>query len=83
MNGWNISFLNHVKYLGVIFEKKITWGLYIEMIEAKTFRTFIRVYSLFESERLNANIKLTLPNALIRSVMPYTCPAWEFVADDF
>jgi hypothetical protein len=51
------------------------------MIEAKAFRTFIRVYSLFKSERLSANIKLTLYKALIRSVMNYASPAWEFAAD--
>jgi hypothetical protein len=28
-----------------------------------------------------ANIKLTLHKALIRSVMTYACLAWEFVAD--
>jgi hypothetical protein len=51
------------------------------MIEAKDFRTFIRVYSLFKSEGLSANIKLTLLKALIRSVMNYASPAWEFAAD--
>jgi hypothetical protein len=53
------------------------------MIEAKAFRTFIRVYSLFKSERLSANIKLTLHKALIRSVMTNDLylPAWEFAAD--
>jgi hypothetical protein len=51
------------------------------MIEAKAFRTFIRVYSLFKSERLSINIKLTLHKALIRFVMTYASPAWEFVAD--
>jgi hypothetical protein len=51
------------------------------MIEAKAFRTFIRVYSLFKSERLRANIKLTLHKALIRSVTTYACPAWKFAAD--
>jgi hypothetical protein len=51
------------------------------MTEAKVFRAFIRVYSLFKSERLSANIKLTIHKALIRSVMTYACFAWEFVAD--
>jgi hypothetical protein len=41
LNGWNISFVNNVKYLGVIFDKKITWRPYKEMIEAKAFRIFI------------------------------------------
>jgi hypothetical protein len=59
MNGRDISFVNHVKYLGVIFHKGIIWRLHIEMIDAKVFRTFIRVYSLFRSGRLSADIKLT------------------------
>jgi hypothetical protein len=60
LNGENTPFLNYVKYLGVIFDERITWRLHIEMVEAKAFKTFIRVYSLFKSERLRANIKLTL-----------------------
>jgi hypothetical protein len=59
MNGQNITFVKLVKYLGVVFDKRITWRLHIEVIEAKAFRTFIRIYSLFKSERLNANIKLS------------------------
>jgi hypothetical protein len=55
------------------------------MIEAKAFRTFIRIYSLFKSERLSASIKLALHKALIRSVMTYShfCHAWEFEADTY
>jgi hypothetical protein len=75
MNGRNIPFVYDVKYLGVIFDKRITLRLHTEMIEAKAFRTFIRIYSLLKSERLSANIKLTLHKALIRSVMTYVCPA--------
>jgi hypothetical protein len=45
-------------------------------LQRAVFRTFIRVYSLFKSEQLNANIKLTLHKVLIRSVMTYACTAW-------
>jgi hypothetical protein len=51
------------------------------MIEDKAFRKFIRIYSIFKSERLSANIKLILHKALIRCVMTYACPAWEFAAE--
>jgi hypothetical protein len=54
---------------------------HIEMIEAKAFRTFIRVFSLLKNGRLSTNIKLTLHKTLIRSVMTYAYPAWEFAAD--
>jgi hypothetical protein len=60
---------HHVKYLGVIFNERITWRLHTEIIEAKAFRTFIRIYSLLKSERLIANTKLTLHKAMISSVM--------------
>jgi hypothetical protein len=66
LNGRNIPFVNSIKYLGVIFDKKITWRLHIETIEAKAFRTFSIIYPIFKSERLSANIKLTLHKAFIR-----------------
>jgi hypothetical protein len=53
----------------------MTWRLHIEKIEAKALNTFIRLYSLFKSEQLSANIKMTLHKALIRSIMSYACPA--------
>jgi hypothetical protein len=37
LNGRNIPFVNSVKYLGVIFYKRMTWRLHIEMTEAKAF----------------------------------------------
>jgi hypothetical protein len=42
LDGKGIPFVNSIKYLGVIFDKKITWRLHIKMIEAKAFRTFIK-----------------------------------------
>jgi hypothetical protein len=54
--------------------------IYIRNDEAKVFKTFIRNHSLLKSERLRANIKLTFHMPLIRSVMTYACPAWEFAA---
>jgi hypothetical protein len=53
------------------------------MIEAKAFRIFIRIYSLFRSKCLSANLKLTICKALIISVMTYVRPAWELVADTY
>jgi hypothetical protein len=74
LNGRNIPFVNSVKYIGVIFDKRMTWRLHIEKIEAKAFETFIRLYSLSKSEQLNVYIKLTLHETLIRSVMTTFVP---------
>jgi hypothetical protein len=51
------------------------------MIEAKAFRTIIRVNSLLKNEQFGPNIKLTLHKALIRSELTYVSPVWEFAAD--
>jgi hypothetical protein len=82
-NEQNIPFLNHVKYLGVIFDKRIIWTLHLEMTEAKDIRTFIRIYSLFKNEHLSANIKMTHHKTLIRSVMSYAWPARKLAADTY
>jgi hypothetical protein len=83
-NGQNIHFVNYVKYLSVIFDKRITWRLHLEMIEAKALRTFVRIYSLWKSEPLSTNIKQTLHKSLIRSVITYACrPAWELAVDTY
>jgi hypothetical protein len=65
-----LPFVNSVKYHGVIFDEKVTWRLHIEMIETKDFRTFIRIYFLFKSERISTYFKLTLHKALIRRCTP-------------
>jgi hypothetical protein len=70
LNGPNIPFVSHAKYLGVNFDERITWRLHIEMIETMVFS-----YSLFKSELLRANIKLTPHKALMRSAITYACPA--------
>jgi hypothetical protein len=50
---------------------------------SEAFRTIVRIYSLFRSERLSANIKLNLYKALIGSVITYAYPAWELAADAY
>jgi hypothetical protein len=81
LSGRTLPFVNSVESLGIIFDKKITRRLNIETVTAKTYGTFIRLYSLFISERLSTRLKLTLHKAIITSVMTYACPAWEFAAD--
>jgi hypothetical protein len=56
-------------------------SLLIGRTVAKALRTYIRTYSLFKSERLSTDIKLTLYKAIIRSVMTNACPTSEYAAD--
>jgi hypothetical protein len=40
----------------VIFDKRIIWRLHTQITEAKAFMTFIRIYSLYKSERLSPTL---------------------------
>jgi hypothetical protein len=81
LKGRNIPFVKEEKYLGVIFDSRVTWRQHIDSIITKALRTFIKIYSLLRSERLSAKSKVTLCKALMRYKMTYACPAWEFAAD--
>jgi hypothetical protein len=54
---------------------------HIERTAADDLGTYVRTYSLLRSKCLITNIKLALYKALIRSVMTYAYPTWEYVAD--
>lgn len=69
LNQQNNSFVNRVKYLYVMFNVRIEWRPYIEIMEAKSLRTFIRKYCVIEREHLSSNIRLTLHRGLIKPVM--------------
>jgi hypothetical protein len=74
LNGWDITFLKNVMYLGVTFDRRMIWRFHIERTVAMALHTYLTTYSLFKSEHLSTNIKLTLYKTLIRSVMTYACP---------
>jgi hypothetical protein len=71
LNGRDIPFVNNVTYLGLTFDRMMTWRHHIEWTVAKALRTYVRTYSLFKNEHLRKNIKLTLYKALTRSVTTY------------
>jgi hypothetical protein len=81
LNGRNIPFVNSVKYLGVIFDRRMTWRPHIEKIAAKALGTYIRTYSILKIKHLNANMKLIVYRALIRTIKTYACSIWEFAPD--
>jgi len=66
LNVRNIPFLNHVKYLCLIFDKRVTRRLHIRTFAAKASRTFIRACSLFKSSHIRTDNKLTLHKALFQ-----------------
>jgi ABC-type transporter MlaC component len=81
LNGRNILFVNSVKYLGIIFDRRMTWRLHIQKIAAKALGTYIRTYSIFKRKHLKAKIKVIVYRGLLRAIITYASPTWEFAAD--
>jgi hypothetical protein len=54
---------------------------HIERSEAKVLCMNVRIHSKFRSARTSIKIKPTPYKALIRSVMTYTYPTWDYEAD--
>jgi hypothetical protein len=49
LNKRNIPFIKYVKYLGVIFDRRMSWRYHIERTPAKALGTYIETYSRFKS----------------------------------
>jgi hypothetical protein len=49
LKGRNIPFVKDVKYLGVIFDSRVTWRQHTGSILTKTLGTFIRISSVLKS----------------------------------
>jgi hypothetical protein len=69
LNGRDIPLVNNITYLGVTFDRRMTWRHNIKETAAKALRTSVRTCSLYISGRLSTNIKRMLYEALIRSVV--------------
>jgi hypothetical protein len=53
LKGRAITFVNDVKYLGVAFDRKVTWSNHTDWIANKALRTFIQLYSLLKSDKVS------------------------------
>jgi hypothetical protein len=81
LNGRNIPFVNTVRYLDVIFDRRTSRILHIERTAAKALAMHIRTYSLVKSERVSISKNSALYRALVRSITIYACLTWDYEAD--
>jgi hypothetical protein len=63
----------------ITLDKRLTFKTHTELSH-KTLRTYVKPYSIFQSEQIRTNAKNLLFKALIRSVLTYACPIWLDVA---
>jgi hypothetical protein len=79
LKGRSTFFCKQCEIFRCNFLEKTPWKIHIEMVAAKAFRTFLRIYLLLKSEPLSINT-LPLYKAFIRFIMTYTSSTRDFAA---
>jgi hypothetical protein len=60
LKGQNFPFEKDVRYLGVIFDRRITWRSHTDLSVTKALRTFVQIYAPMKSERLSMKSNMIL-----------------------
>ena len=78
LNGTIIPLQDQVKFLGVIFDKKLTWGPHIDNLKMKV-KNSINILKVVSSFDWGADKKslIKLYNAVCRSKMDYACQIYS------
>lgn len=72
-----IPILNHVKYLGVILDKKLNFGKHIEETTKKCSNVVKSLWPLINyRSRLNLKNKNLIFKSVIRPALTFACPLW-------
>lgn len=80
-NGSFVEWSNNIKYLGVILDKKLTFGPHIQYTRDKAQKAFISLYPLISrNSKLSHRNKNILFKSIIRPVLTYSAPLWQHAA---
>lgn len=78
LNNVGIDWVNQVKYLGLVFDKRLTWCENTKFLLRKGHGQFMMLYSLLNRKSLlNVRNKLLLYKIFIRPVITFGCPTWN------
>ena len=75
-----IEYSPHVTYLGVTFDRHLTWARHVESCRRKFFTKFAHATPLFLSPVLPVSTKLHIYHQYLRSSLTYASPAWLGIA---
>lgn len=72
-----IPWSNQIKYLGVTLDKKLTFGIHIDLAVQKAQKYIAILYTLIgRKSRLNTFNKLILFKNFFQSILLFACPVW-------
>ncbi|CAG2213469.1 unnamed protein product [Mytilus edulis] len=77
LNGKELNYNPNPKLLGVILDEKMTFGKHLETLEKRASRNLTILREVRQISKMNTKKLLQLYFCLIRSVVEYSCPAWQ------
>ncbi|GFV26960.1 RNA-directed DNA polymerase from mobile element jockey [Trichonephila clavipes] len=69
------------KYLGITFDKNLTWKAHIQNTRQKFRKLMFKLFPLIgRNSDLSRNNKVLLFTAVMRPILSYGCPVWGYAA---
>jgi len=82
VDGVVIEQVNSYKYLGVLLDAELDFGIQVDFVVGKTKRALAKVLSLIDGRRgVPVHIGINLYKALVRPHMEYAMPVWANISD--
>ena len=79
MFGKPIRWANTTTYLGITFDRRLTWTPHIDNTAKKAKGARARLYPLLNAQsKLSIRNRILLYKTLIRPIMTYACPSWGY-----
>ncbi|GFX64348.1 probable RNA-directed DNA polymerase from transposon X-element [Trichonephila clavipes] len=81
MYNTTIPWSQSTKYLGIIFDKNLTWKTHIQHTRNKFRKIMFKLYPLIgRNSELSRDNKVLLFTAVMRPILAYGCPVWGYAA---
>lgn len=81
MSGKPISWVDHVKYLGVTLDSHLTWMAHINLIRAKAQVALAKLYPIMRKRsKFSISNKMIIYKMAIRSILAYAWPVWGYAS---
>ncbi|GFT88387.1 RNA-directed DNA polymerase from mobile element jockey [Trichonephila clavipes] len=81
MYNTTIPWSQSTKYLGIIFDKNLTWRTHIQHMRNKFRKIMFKLYPLIgRNSELSRDNKVLLFTAVMRPILAYGCPVWGYAA---
>ncbi|GFU32006.1 RNA-directed DNA polymerase from mobile element jockey [Trichonephila clavipes] len=81
MYNTTIPWSQSTKYLGIVFDKNLTWRTHIQHTRNKFRKIMFKLYPLIgRNSELSRDNKVLLFSAVMRPILAYGCPVWGYAA---